>query len=42
MRSLVVVTILCLAATPAFAFVFDTEGPAATTCFQGAETTIPR
>ena len=36
MRSLTLVTILCLTATPAFACVFDTECKPGTTCVDGS------
>jgi hypothetical protein len=35
MRSLILVTILCLTSTPAFACVFDTECKPGTTCVDG-------
>ena len=35
MRSLIVVTILCLAATPAFACVYDNECKNGSTCLDG-------
>ena len=36
MRSLIVVTILCLTSTPAFACVFDTDCKPGTECHDGA------
>ena len=36
MRSLTLVTILCLTSTPAFACVFDTECKPGTTCVDGS------
>jgi hypothetical protein len=35
MRSLIVATILCLAATPAFACVYDSECKSGSTCLDG-------
>ena len=39
MRSLIVITILCLISTPAFACSFDTERKTGTMCVDGAWTT---